>query len=251
AVLLLVNFLFTGLTSWVTKDEDREWWGRSAAWILVTIIGWVLINSIVLWGAQAITPEKGNQLAVFLGHVQANPQAKAILGAFGGVSGIVGALLGLRSKLSKKLGKPVGTQWPLIIAAVVFFILLSIIVSWVLLLIGQQPWIQSGAQSFGLSLYETPLFGVFCLTFAMAIIGIVMGLLINVNTFSLHATYRNRLIRAYLAASRTKEARKPHLFTGFDPTDNFPLCDLATEKPLHVLNGALNLVKGEQLVWQE
>src|SRR5262249_26322099 len=125
AVLLLVNFLFTGLTSWVTKDEDREWWGRSAAWILVTIIGWVLINSIVLWGAQAITPEKGNQLAVFLGHVQANPQAKAILGAFGGVSGIVGALLGLRSKLSKKLGKPVGTQWPLIIAAVVFFILLS------------------------------------------------------------------------------------------------------------------------------
>ena len=26
AVLLLVNFLFTGLTSWVTEDEDREWW---------------------------------------------------------------------------------------------------------------------------------------------------------------------------------------------------------------------------------
>jgi hypothetical protein len=251
AVLLLVNFLFTGLTSWVTKDEDREWWGRSAAWILITIVCWVLINSIVLWGAQAITQEKGNQLAVFLGHVRANPQAKAILGAFGGVSGIVGALLGLRSKLSQKLGKPVGAQWPLVGAAVVFFILLSIIVSWILLLIGQQPRIQSSAHSFGLSQYQTPLFGVFCLTLAMAIIGIVMGLLINANTFSLHATYRNRLIRAYLAASRAKEARKPHRFTGFDPADNFPLCDLATQKPLHVLNGALNLVRGEKLAWQE
>jgi hypothetical protein len=37
AVLLLVNFLFTGLASWVSEDEDREWWGRSAAWILITI----------------------------------------------------------------------------------------------------------------------------------------------------------------------------------------------------------------------
>src|SRR5206468_2842277 len=48
AVLLLVNFLFTGLTSWVTEDEDREWWGRSAAWILITIFGWIIVNVIVL-----------------------------------------------------------------------------------------------------------------------------------------------------------------------------------------------------------
>ena len=53
-VLLLVNFLFTGLASWVSKDEDREWWGRSAAWILITVFGWIVVNVIVLWGAQAI-----------------------------------------------------------------------------------------------------------------------------------------------------------------------------------------------------
>ena len=52
---MLVNFLFTGLTSKVTEDEDREWWGRSAAWILITIVGWIVVNVIVLWGAQAIT----------------------------------------------------------------------------------------------------------------------------------------------------------------------------------------------------
>jgi hypothetical protein len=251
AVLLLVNFLFTGLTSWVTKDEDREWWGRSAAWILITIVGWVVINVIVLWGAQAITPEKGNQLAVFFGYVRANPEANALLGAFGGMTGIVTALLGLRSKLSAKLGKPVSFEWPLTIASVVFFVLLSVIVSWTLLLFGQQPWIQAAAQYFGLSIYQSPLFGVFCLTGAMAAVGMVMGLLINANTFSLHATYRNRLIRAYLAASRQKEARERHFFTGFDPTDNFALSELSTGRPLHVLNCALNLVRGQQLAWQE
>jgi hypothetical protein len=69
AVLLLVNFR-------VTKDEDREWWGRSGAWILITILGWIVFNVMVLWGAQAIATT-GNQLAVFLGHVKANPVAKA------------------------------------------------------------------------------------------------------------------------------------------------------------------------------
>src|SRR5207244_3416387 len=72
---------------------------------------------------------------------------------------------------------------------------------------------------------------------------------INANKFSLHATYRNRLIRAYLAASRA--TRSPNRFTGFDPVDNFKLCDLSSDRPLHVLNGALNLVKGEQLAWQQ
>jgi hypothetical protein len=77
----------------------------------------------------------------------------------------------------------------------------------------------------------------------------VIGFFINANKFSLHATYRNRLIRAYLAASRTN--RSPNLFTGFDPDDNIKLGDLSSEKPLHVLNGALNVIRGEQLAWQE
>src|SRR5207244_11136537 len=51
AVVMLVNFLFTGLASWVSEDEDREWWARSAAWITITIVGWIIINAIVLWGA--------------------------------------------------------------------------------------------------------------------------------------------------------------------------------------------------------
>jgi hypothetical protein len=244
-VLLLVNFVFTGLASWVTEDEDREWLARSAAWILITVVAWVGVNLVVLWGAQAISTTPGNQLAVFLGDVKASRVANALLGAFGGVTGIVAALVALRSKLSKKLGRQIGSQWPLIIAAVLFFVLLAIVISWALLLIGSQSWLQNPND------WTSQLFAVFLLTGATLIFGIVMGFFINANKFSLHATYRNRLIRAYLAASRTTGTRKPSLFTGFDPADNFALCKLSPEKPLHVLNGALNLVKGEQLAWQE
>jgi patatin-like phospholipase len=255
AVLLLVNFLFTGLASWVTEDEDREWWGRSAAWILITILGWILVNVIVLWCAQAITATTtGNQLQVFLGHVKVNPAAKALLGAFGGVTGIVGALLALRHKLSNKLGQKSGFQWLLVVVAVVFFVLLSIVISWILLLIGSQLWVQAITKWFlgpGPTWQGQRLFVVFFLTGITLFFGIVMGFFINANRFSLHAMYRNRLIRAYLAGSRTAGTRKPSLFTGFDPDDNFELHKLPSEKPLHVINGALNLVHGEELAWQE
>ena len=310
AVLMLVNFLFTGLASWVSEDEDREWWARSAAWIAITIFAWVLVNAIVVWGGQAITAS-GNQIDVFLGQLKANPVAKAILGTFGGVSGSAGALLALRSKLGPKLGKKAGLQWALVFVAVLFLVLLAVVISWVLLVIGGQAWLHQVVAFLGHLMADkngkvaligsfvvaTALAGLllvlwsnlsnrltsfilvavviwwillligsqhlaqqpndwraqlFIVVFLMGLIlffGIVMGFLVNANNFSLHATYRNRLIRAYLAASRT--TRRPNRFTGFDPDDNFELHKLPPGRPLHMLNATLNLVRGEQLAWQE
>ncbi len=251
AVLLLANVLFTGLQSWVTGDEDREWWGRSAAWSLITISSWIVFNVMVLWGTQAIAATLGNDLDVVLEQLKANPVAKVLLGAFGGVTGIVAALVALRSKLDKKLGTEAGFQWPLLIAAAVFFVLLSIIISWLVLLLGSQPQVQWAAGALlGQKNYRGQYFGAFFLAGVTLLFGIVMGFFINTNKFSLYAIYRNRLIRMYLAASRGIK-RRPHLFTGFDPADNFALSNLSREKPLHVFNAAVNLVKGEQLAWQE
>jgi len=85
-----------------------------------------------------------------------------------------------------------------------------------------------------------------------------MGFFVNVNKFSLHGAYRDRLIRAYLGASRQEQERQPNLFTGFDPADNMPMYELRRgqhtkkfERPLHVVNMTLNLVRGENLAWQE
>jgi hypothetical protein len=97
------------------------------------------------------------------------------------------------------------------------------------------------------------------LTGFLVLIAVPMALLINVNKFSLHSIYRNRLVRAYLGASN--EDRNPNPFTGFDPQDNIEMYRCAPDVPsaaagprlLHIVNIALNLVgkKKEKLAWQE
>ncbi len=91
--------------------------------------------------------------------------------------------------------------------------------------------------------------------------GCLMGCFVNVNRFSLHATYRNRLVRAYLGAARTGprptdgparyRQRAPHAFTGFDPDDDIRMAEIEHSRPLHVVNMTLNLVGGDELAWQE
>jgi hypothetical protein len=79
--------------------------------------------------------------------------------------------------------------------------------------------------------------------------GMLLGLFVNVNRFSLQATYRNRLVRSYLGASNRK--RRPNLFTGFDVQDNLRLHALRGNRPLPLINMTLNLVAGQDLAWQQ
>jgi len=71
---------------------------------------------------------------------------------------------------------------------------------------------------------------------------------ININLFSLHHFYRNRLTRCYLGA--TNDNRQAHPLTGFDPEDDVRLSELRKQKPLHILGTAINLNRGKQLAWQ-
>jgi hypothetical protein len=97
------------------------------------------------------------------------------------------------------------------------------------------------------------------MSLGLAILGCSMAGVININKFSLHSVYRNRLILAYLGASRLDQygvKRTPNLLTGFDPDDNVQMHDLAPPgqtitKPFHVINIALNLVHGSNLAWQQ
>jgi len=58
----------------------------------------------------------------------------------------------------------------------------------------------------------------------IALVAFVLSFFIGVNRFSMHALYRNRIIRAYLGASRYH--REPDAFTGFDPHDNLQMYEL-------------------------
>jgi predicted acylesterase/phospholipase RssA len=92
----------------------------------------------------------------------------------------------------------------------------------------------------------------------IVLVFVVFGFRVDVNKFSLHNLYKNRLIRCYLGASRGA-TRKAHPFTGFDEDDDIPLdgnpsggnAEDVIHRPLHIINTALNITHGENLAWQE
>ncbi|OJW29595.1 MAG: hypothetical protein BGO51_11160 [Rhodospirillales bacterium 69-11] len=77
---------------------------------------------------------------------------------------------------------------------------------------------------------------------------------VNVNRYSMHAIYRNRLTRAFLGSAR-QEDRKPDPFTNFDPNDAMPLSTLAgatgTRRLFPVINMTLNFNTGNPAAWAE
>jgi len=70
---------------------------------------------------------------------------------------------------------------------------------------------------------------------------------VDVNDFSLHHFYRNRLVRCYLGASNSD--RRPQAFTGFDPADDVDLKEFGEgyPGPYPILNAALNITSGQEL----
>lgn len=89
----------------------------------------------------------------------------------------------------------------------------------------------------------------------LAICAILTGLAVflswrvGVNEFSMHALYRNRLVRCYFGATRPN--RKPDAFTGFDVEDDRTLLQgFPATRPYLIVNTTLNLVAGERLAWQ-
>jgi hypothetical protein len=79
-------------------------------------------------------------------------------------------------------------------------------------------------------------------------IGLFLSWRVNINLFSLHHFYRNRLTRCYLGATNKRRLGNP--LTGFDPTDDLPISDLAKQRPFHIFGTTINLNRGRQLAWQ-
>lgn len=77
-------------------------------------------------------------------------------------------------------------------------------------------------------LYQSPTVLVFSVVGVILAIGLLMGVFVNINKFSFHSAYRDRLIRAYLGASHSA-TRQPNPFTGFDDKDNIQMHDLLTD----------------------
>jgi hypothetical protein len=240
-VFLFSGSLLVGSTSYVTKDEDREWWATSGGWFLAIALGWLAFACVVLYSPQAL-----NWL---------DTRTSAAVTALTSLMGFTAARVGNSSKTlsgrqdvsdadlggtASRLFKRYGGQ--LLMAC--FMLLLVMLLSG----LNQRILTVFGLPSSGPSLwgFTAPVLG---LALGYGALSLMASWFINVNKFSLHAMYRQRLIRAYLGASNP--FRRPHPFTGFDENDNISMCTLTANKPMHVVNMALNLVHGENLKWQE
>lgn len=252
-LFLLSTTLFVGLSSYYTTDADREWLARCGGWLLIAISVRVAFSAIVLFGPVAV-------LALSLW----------ISSSIGGISGLITLLLGQSGRTQgtkdgqqaaqKKMTSRLLDKL-LVFAAPIFAVSILVLLSlgttllirwlvktftyhWRAAVSGDAPWWPLEA------IYGTPGLLVLAVLAGLALLGGLMGWFVDINRFSLHAAYRDRLIRAYLGASRGSE-RRPNPFTGFDEHDNIQMRSLRGNRPFHVVNMALNLVAGKELAWQD
>jgi hypothetical protein len=110
---------------------------------------------------------------------------------------------------------------------------------------------------------EGPLPAAPILLLACGLLVSILPLRININEFSLHHFYKNRLVRCYLGAGRAHD-RRPNPFTGFDHRDDLRIAELRPRKPADwpdpwnpyfgpcpIVNTTLNLNAGSELATQE
>jgi Patatin-like phospholipase len=246
----LPSVLFVGVTSDVLDDEDREWFSRAGAWLLLLILGWSALCSLVL-----LAPDWGFDLST---------KTQSILALVGSAGGIATALGGYSSR-SKAYpvdeGKarrsllhgivprimPILLQVATAAFAIVFLTSLTVLTNLLFSILGLVPGDWTDHAQF---LEDTPTTRVLAAMVVLASFAWVIARFIDINKFSLHAMYRNRLIRAYLGASNRSE--NVNQFTGFGNSDDFVMHELnARLRPFHVLNITLNLVSGKRLAWQQ
>ncbi|HEY6306474.1 MAG TPA: hypothetical protein VI488_08480 [Candidatus Angelobacter sp.] len=245
---LLTVLLLLGLLGRTFHDGRREWLARLGAWVGLYALAWIVAVGFSLFGHAAVV--------WFFGH------ARTMVGAlltWAGTS--LGGLLAANSpktagaKDDKAPSKTSALEILAVVAPYVF------IAGLLLLLSALAEVILNGVLGHGwvviLITFLAPL--IICLLFAWRV---------DINEFSMHAFYRNRIARCYLGASTatldgsnaaggaSNVPRDPNPFSGFDDRDTqIAVSDLLPEKgydgPFPIFCTALNLTFGEDLAWQE
>lgn len=249
--VFLAELLYCALTGYVQwGDAEREWLGRAAGYHARTAVVWSTSVAAVYLGSHVVTD------------LYANGKWPELSGLAlgGGASGLLTSILGKSPSTAAVIQKGYSTvknrsvNFILGVSASIFIIILtsslSAVVDAVVLGKAKAIWFDESDR------YRTlrPLFDFFGYT---ALVAIVSSLFVNTNRFSLHGIYRNRLIRAFLGASRAQ--RTPNAFTDFDANDNLRICELWPNAPASdktppqylVQNMAMNIIATRELAWQE
>ncbi len=246
-LVLLVGVVHLGLIGRAYEDGLREWWARLGGAVLVITFFWFAICLLTLFCPHGI-----EDLWNFVRNGGKENWFARVLSSLG-ITGVVGGWVtttvkGLFAAKGTSTGPRPSSDAPSAkgrndllarLAPPLFVLGLLVILS-----LGLDWLVPVADQANGTSLW-----GVLVLCLGLYGLSRVMGYRVDVNEFSLHNAYRNRLIRCYLGA--THRPRDPQPFTGFDESDNIFLHDLQDlGAPFHIVNATLNVVKGKELALQ-
>lgn len=235
-------------------DLDREWLGRVNAMILRLAVVWTVFALCCLILPLLISLVQRNEG----GGDQWKGGGISVMGAITVLIGGAAAWLGKIWPSVKEFTEATGL-WERVRAylpaalGVVFAALLLVVFGGVLNFVLAALQIAIG-NALSVAAGDLPKWLPLVLQVVVAgtlLMGVMTFQHVNVNRFSMHAVYRNRLTRAFLGSARNDREQDP--FTGFDPRDNLPLSSLQfTGNSLFpVINTTLNITAGKNTAWAE
>ena len=256
--------IFVGLSSRHNEDSDREWWGRAGAWLVAASVLLAVFSAVAVFGpvafyyAPVILASVGGGagiIAALLGYsskTPANDKQKQEGGATAKASGLASALTVPLFVVALLAMISLGSTWLIqqlrsdAEAAKYDFVQPDKFADKAMLqayYTTNEPT-KAGPQQ--LRTTPAPRVSIPALKavahlqtvqhtnwrqllgfLAVGAVGFALSFCIGVNKFSMQALYRNRIVRAYLGASRYR--RDPDKFTGFDENDNLQMWELQPE----------------------
>jgi len=294
-VISTVIVLYLGFEGLGAADERREWWSRLGAWLSIVGSGWALITIITYFCPYLIA--RGGlylgSLALGWGTVTA---AGAWLAAGGKSNGV-----------NLPFDRNVITSTLIAVAPYLFMLGFLVAVTslaqaleyWLrahlaapteaadaqVSILHLTDWLRAHMPGSPAQLPRAPFslmrftetywsmmrpddFNAPLIAFVLLLLAYLLAWRVDVNEFSMHHFYRNRLVRAYLGASRSRRHRRPNAFTGLDMDDDIKLwrftaddpstpedaasdCRAGYDGPFLVINATLNMTAGDELAYRE
>ena len=243
---VVLNTVYPKAAADVGRLED---WSRGEGrWLMAGTL-WALLAALVLYGPDLLRA------------------APALLAAAGGASGIATILL---KKLGDRRGEAAGAadapargmRVATGGAAVLTVTLILMVVAWGMHLMADRAGGLAPVHALPVPDPAVPLAASVLVGLLALVVSAASGALVDLNEFSLHALYRNRLVRAFLRASRNEEDYAGVSDRAFDAGDDLPLATLWPDPPVsadpedaphlfHVLNATLNDLGGSRPEWNE
>jgi hypothetical protein len=241
-------------------DEHREWWSKIRTFVHVYAIGWLAWFAVAIyvpWGLSMLLRQNlgwKSELTALITWVAAT---------------VFGVKKGQTAEDDRKQQEAKSTpsnvsatvlRLAALVAPFVFIAGLVVVISLAVDAIFRNNYPEE-LRTVGFWFYAdwTARQWTWAWTLACVAVGLLFSWRVDINEFSIHHFYKNRLVRCYLGASRTTE-RKADWFTGFDPNDDLRLAVFDNDVrgpgkpypgPYPIVNCALNLVGGQDLAWQE